>query len=93
MSGRTSTSTRDAPGAATMGTSTREARPVASAAPAEGALAGELYPIRSAAAVSALLRGIKTYPRGTPNRAHKIAKGLPDEGGGFASDRNPAHRS
>lgn len=35
-------------------------------------LVGDLYPLRSAEAVSALLRGIKTHPRGIPNRALKI---------------------
>ena len=54
------------------------------APPAEDALADELFPLRSAATVSALLRAINTYPRGTPsNRADKITRALPDEGGGF----------
>ena len=76
------TSTRDAQPAPTI-TSTRAAPPVPAVAPAEDALVGDLYPLRSAKAVSALLRGIKTHPRGTPNRALKITQGLPDEGGRF----------
>ena len=64
-----------------MGTSTRDPLP---APPAQDALVYELFPLRSATAVSALLRAINTYPRGTPsNRADKITRALPDEGGGF----------
>ena len=53
------------------------------APPSENALTDELFPLRSAAALSALLRAINTYPRGTPNRADKITRALPDEGGDF----------
>ena len=62
------------------GTSTRDPLP---APPAEDELVYELFPLRSATAVSALLRAINTYPRGTPNRADKITLALPEEGGGF----------
>ena len=63
-----------------MGPSTRDALP---APPSENALTDALFPLRSATALSALLRAINTYPRGTPNRADKITRALPDEGGGF----------
>ena len=63
-----------------MGPSTRDALP---APPSENALTDALFPLRSAAALSALLRAINTYPRGTPTRADKITRALPDEGGDF----------
>jgi len=68
-----------------MGTSTRDPLP---APPAQDALVYELFPLRSATAVSALLRAINTYPRGTPNRADKIIRALPGKGDGFKYYQN-----
>ena len=77
-----------------MGPSTRDALP---APPSENALTDALFPLRSAAALSALLRAINTYPRGDPQPSRQDHTGAARRGRRLQvlpdSDRGAARRS